>query len=139
MTFSIKQTLTFIFIVPFTPDAAESNIVTIWNANGRAIADYANSLNARRTEGYATFDFRIDKKWFGKKATWNVYFDIQNALGAAVSRPLTLLDRPLDANKKPIGDAPIFTDAKGLQRYKTKIIDDNMGNATPSIGLQVDF
>ena len=68
-----------------------------------------------------------------------MYFDIQNALGAAVSRPLTLLDRPLDANKKPIGDAPIFTDAKGLQRYKTKIIDDNMGNATPSIGLQVDF
>ena len=125
--------------IPYTPDAPESNIVTIWNANGRAIPDYANSLNARRTEGYATFDFRIDKKWFGKKATWNLYFDIQNALGAAVSRPQTLLDRPLDANKKPIGEAPIFTDSKGLKRYKTKIIDDNMGNATPSIGLQVDF
>ena len=125
--------------IPYTPDAPESNIVTIWNANGRAIPDYANSLNARRTERYATFDFRIDKKWFSKKATWNLYFDIQNALGAAISRPQTLLDRPLDANKKPIGEAPVFTDAKGLQRYKTKIIDDNMGNTTPSIGLQVDF
>lgn len=125
--------------IPYTPDAPETNIVAIWNANGRAIPDYFNSLNTRRTEGYATFDIRIDKKWFGRKTTWNIYFDVQNALGAAVNRPLTLLDRPLDADKKPIGDAPVFTDSKGVKRYKTKVIDDNSGNATPSIGLQIDF
>ena len=125
--------------VPFTPDAAESNIVAIWDANGRAIPDYANQLNANRTKGFSTFDFRIDKKWFGKKVTWNLYFDIQNALGATVSRPQTLLDRPLDANNKPIGEAPTFMDSKGLLRYKTKVINDASGNATPSIGLQVDF
>jgi CarboxypepD_reg-like domain/TonB-dependent Receptor Plug Domain len=125
--------------VPFTPDAPESNVVAIWNTNGRAIPDYANNLNANRTKGFSTFDFRIDKKWYGKKATWNLYLDIQNALGSTVSRPATLLDRPLDANKKPIGEAPIFTDSKGISRYKTKIIDDASGNATPSIGLQVDF
>lgn len=125
--------------VPFTPDSPESNVVAIWNANGRAIPDYANNLNTRRTNGFATFDFRIDKKWFGSKTTWNVYFDIQNALGATVSRPQTLLDRPLDANNKPIGEAPIFTDGKGIKRYKTKVIDDATGITTPSIGLQVDF
>ncbi len=125
--------------VPFTPDAPESNVVAIWNTNGRAIPDYANNLNANRTKGFSTFDFRIDKKWFGKKTTWNLYLDIQNALGSTVSRPATLLDRPLDANKKPTGEAPIFTDSKGIARYKTKIIDDASGNATPSIGLQVDF
>ena len=125
--------------VPYTPDAPQSNIVAIWNANGRAIPDYANQLNTARTKNYATFDFRIDKKWFGKKTTWNLYLDIQNALGVAVSRPQQLLDRPLDSNKKPIGDAPIFTDAKGISRYQTKFIDSAAGNATPSIGLQVDF
>jgi hypothetical protein len=125
--------------VPYTPDAPESNIVAVWNINGQAIPDYANQLNAARTNGYATFDFRIDKKWFGKKATWNVYFDIQNALGAVVSRPQLLLARPLDANLKPIGEAPIFTDSKGIKRYKTKYIDDSNAVPTPSIGLQVDF
>jgi hypothetical protein len=125
--------------IPYTPDAPESNIVALWDVNGRALPDYTNQLNARRTAGYTTLDFRIDKKWFGKKVTWNLYFDLQNATGTAVSRPQTLLDKPLDANQKPIGDAPIFTDAAGLKRYKTKVINDNQGNATPSIGLQVDF
>ena len=125
--------------LPYTPDAPESNIVSIWNTNGQATPDYANQLNAARTNGFATFDFRIDKKWFGKKTTWNLYFDIQNATGAAVIRPLQLLDRPLDTNKKPIGGAPTFVDAKGLMRYKTKFIDDASGNPTPSIGLQVEF
>ena len=125
--------------IPYTPDAPESNIIDIWNANGRAIPDYTNQLNAGRTKGYSTLDFRIDKKWFGKKATWNLYLDVQNLTGTAVSRPQTLLDRPLDVDKKPIGEAPTFKDDKGLGRYKTKVINDAVGNATPSIGLQVDF
>lgn len=58
--------------LPYTPDAPESNIVSIWNTNGQATPDYANQLNAARTNGFATFDFRIDKKWFGKKTTWNL-------------------------------------------------------------------
>jgi outer membrane receptor for ferrienterochelin and colicin len=124
--------------LPYTPDAANSNSVKLWQATGQATPDYTQ-LNTLRTNSYNTFDFRIDKKWYGKKATWNVYFDIQNMLGAAVSVPRTLLDRPLDANKKPIGEAPIFTGADGIPRYKTKVLDNKTGNATPSIGLQIDF
>lgn len=125
--------------IPYTPDAPESNIVALWNVNGRAIPDYSNNLNANRTNSYSTFDFRIDKKWFGKQVTWNLYFDIQNALSASVTRPVTLLNRPLDADNKPIGEAPTFTDSKGILRYQTKVISDASGNATPSIGLQVEF
>jgi hypothetical protein len=124
--------------LPYTPDAANSNSVSLWQAKGQATPDYTQ-LNTLRTNSYNTFDFRIDKKWYGKKATWNVYFDIQNMLGAAVSVPRTLLDRPLDANKKPIGEALIFTGADGIPRYKTKVLDNKTGNATPSIGLQIDF
>lgn len=124
--------------LPYTPDAAESNIKAIWDANGQAIPNYA-LLNTLRTNAIQSLDFRVDKKWYGKKITWNVYFDIQNALGATVSRPITLLDRPLDADLKPIGEAQTFTDAKGIVRYKTKIIENTQGNATPSLGLQIDF
>ncbi len=124
--------------LPYTPDAPESNIVALWQANGQAIPDYTR-LNTLRTNGFNTFDFRVDKKWFGKKRTWNVYLDVQNVLGAAVSTPQTLLNRPLDANLKPIGEAKIFKDANGVDRYETKILANTTGNRTPSIGLQVDF
>ena len=124
--------------LPYTPDAAESNIVSIWDVNGRALPDY-NRLNTLRTNNFATFDFRIDKKWFKKKITWNLYFDIQNVLGAAVNTPVTLLNRPLDANFVPTGNAPTFRDANGILRYETKQITNATGNAVPSFGLQVEF
>jgi CarboxypepD_reg-like domain/TonB-dependent Receptor Plug Domain len=124
--------------LPYTPDAQESNIKQIWDVNGRGIPDY-NLLNTARTNGFNTFDFRIDKKWFKKSITWNLYFDIQNLLGAQVTRPVTLLNRPLDEKLKPTGEAKTFTDAKGVLRYETKQISDNQGNALPSIGLQVEF
>ncbi len=124
--------------LPFTPDDPLSNAVAVWNATGRATPDYTR-LNTLRTAGFATFDFRIDKKWYGKRVTWNLYFDVQNALSAAVSRPITVLDRPLDDAKRPIGDAAVFNDAKGIARYQTRQIQDTQGNALPSIGLQVDF
>ena len=124
--------------LPYTPDAQESNVKQIWDANGKGIPDYA-LLNTARTNGFNTFDIRIDKKWFKKNITWNLYFDIQNLLSAQVSRPVTLLNRPLDEKLKPTGEAKTFTDAKGLVRYETKQISDNQGNALPSIGLQVDF
>ncbi|MBL7817236.1 MAG: TonB-dependent receptor [Saprospiraceae bacterium] len=124
--------------LPYTPDAPESNIVALWNVNGKALPDYTQ-LNTLRTNGFNTFDFRVDKKWFGKKVTWNLYFDIQNMLGAAVSTPQTILDRPLDADLKPIGDAPTYRDSKGILRYKTKVIENSVGTTVPSFGVQVDF
>jgi hypothetical protein len=124
--------------LPYTPDAPESNIVALWQATGQAIPDYSK-LNTLRTNSYNTFDFRIDKKWYGKKVTWNVYFDIQNALGASVVVPQTVLARPLDADKRPIGEAKITLDAKGISRYETRTLQNGTGNPTPSIGLQIDF
>lgn len=124
--------------LPYTPSAPESNIVALWQANGKAIPDYSR-LNTERTGNFNTFDFRVDKKWYGKKATWNVYFDIQNTLSASISVPQTVLNRPLDANKRPIGEAPIFKDANGVPRYETRVLQNKTGNATPSIGLQIDF
>jgi hypothetical protein len=124
--------------LPYTPDAPESNIKAIWDVTGQALPNYS-LLNTLRTNAFNTLDMRIDKKWYGKKITWNVYMDIQNALGATVNRSITLLDRPLDANLKPIGDAPTYTDPKGIVRYKTKVIESTQGNTTPALGVQIDF
>ena len=124
--------------LPYTPDAAASNIVTLWQANGKAVPDYSR-LNTERTGNFNTFDFRVDKKWYGKKATWNVYFDIQNTLGASIVVPQTVLNRPLDTNKRPIAEAKIFKDANSVERYETKQLENKTGNPTPSIGLQIDF
>lgn len=124
--------------LPYTPDLETSNQVALWQANGKAVPDYSR-LNSQRTGNFNTFDFRVDKKWYGKKATWNVYFDIQNTLGASIVVPQTVLNRPVDANKRPIAEAKIFKDANGVERYETKVLDNKTGNATPSIGLQIDF
>ena len=124
--------------LPYTPDAASSNIVALWQANGRATPDFSR-LNTQRTGNFNTFDFRVDKKWFGKKATWNLYLDIQNTLGASITIPQTVLNRPLDANKRPIAEAKTFKDANGVERYETKQLDNSTGQPTPSIGLQIDF
>ena len=51
--------------LPYTPDAPESNIVALWQANGKAIPDYSR-LNTLRTNGFNTFDFRIDKNGLAK-------------------------------------------------------------------------
>ncbi len=60
-------------------------------------------------------------------------------LGASVVVPRTVLARPLDDNKRPIGEAKITVDAKGIPRYETRTLENATGNATPSIGLQIDF
>ena len=124
--------------LPYTPDNTQSTAVAVWNNNGRALPDYS-LLNTERTNASNRIDLRVDKKWFGKKATWNLYLDVQNVLSNAVIIPITILDLPLDANKKPIGNATTYIGKDGITYYNTKQINNTNGNATPSIGLQVDF
>lgn len=124
--------------LPYTPEDLNSNIVAVWNRAGRALPDY-NNLNTLRTNNIGGLDVRIDKKWYGKKTTWNLYFDIQNLLVSSITRPLMVLDRPLDSNKKPIGEAPTFTDANGLLRYQTRLLENSTGTTIPSFGVQIEF
>jgi CarboxypepD_reg-like domain/TonB-dependent Receptor Plug Domain len=124
--------------LPYTPDADFSNIKSIWDRAGRALPNY-NLLNTERTNNINTLDFRVDKKWFWKTTTLNLYLDIQNALSNSVSRPIQILDLPLDADKNPIGDPIKYTDANGIERYKVKTIQNATGNLLPSIGLTIEF
>jgi hypothetical protein len=130
--------------LPYTPADPNSALVSVWNNSGRALLDY-RLLNTERTNATSRIDLRIDKKWFYKKSTLNIFFDIQNLTADAAKQKTLVLDRPLgkDANGKEIviGEAIIENPnaPADQQRYKTKFIDDIQGNLTPNIGLQFDF
>jgi len=95
-----------------------------------------NRLNTLRGSAVNALDIRIDKKWFLKKWSLNLYLDLQNVNGNVISQPTILLDRPLDDDLRPIGggDAPI-----GEQRYLTKELDTGSATILPTLGIVVEF
>jgi len=76
--------------LPYTPFSDESALIENWLVNGRGIPDYER-LNTLRTEASSIINFRVDKKWFLKRFTLNLYLDIQNVTGDAVSQQALLL------------------------------------------------
>ena len=126
--------------LPLTPFSETSSLVTNWDVNNRAIPNY-ELLNTLRNDVSNTIDIRIDKKWFFNSWNFNLFLDIENLTSNQVSDPQLILDRPVDADNKPIGpgiitnpDAPIE-----LQRYALKEINDANGNLLPSIGVIIEW
>jgi hypothetical protein len=126
--------------LPYTPFSDNSSLVANWDVNGRGIKDY-NLLNSQRANASNSLDIRIDKKWFFKKWSLNVYFDIENVTGNAVQLPALILDRPKDENGTPVGSGIIVNPSapKNEQRYKLKTIDDAQGTLLPSVGVMVEI
>ncbi len=126
--------------LPRTPFADASSLVSNWDVNNRGIPNY-DQLNSLRTEASNTIDVRVDKKWFFKKWSLNLYLDIENLTGNSVGTEQLILDRPLDENNMPIGDGMIVNpDApESEQRYKLKTISDAQGTVLPSIGVMITF
>ena len=126
--------------LPFTPFSDQSALVSSWDVNARGIKDYSR-LNTQRIEASNTIDLRIDKKWFFKKWSLNIYLDIENITANAVQIPNLILDRPRDESGMPIGDGIIENpDAPASeQRYKLKTIDDAQGTAIPSVGVMIEI
>ncbi len=126
--------------LPFTPFSDASSLVNNWDVNGRGLRDF-NQLNALRSEAVSVIDVRVDKKWFFKKWSLNLYLDLENVTSSSVTSPELILDRPLDENNMPIGPGIIANpDAPSAeQRYELKRIMDSTGNLIPSIGIQIYF
>lgn len=126
--------------LPRTPFADDSDLLLNWNINNGARLDFAR-INTLRGTAVNSIDLRIDKKWFFKKWSLNLYLDIQNVNGNAVAQPTLLLDRPLDANNMPIGDPIIVNPDAPLeeQRYLLKELDTGSGNALPTVGIVVEI
>ena len=127
--------------LPFTPaNEFASSLVSNWNVRGAELLDY-NQLNSNRLNNTNYINLRVDKKWFFKKWSLNVFLDIQNLLENKITRKQLILDVPLDNNGNPVGQPSIInpTDPINVQRYKLKYIDNTSGTRIPSIGIIVSY
>jgi hypothetical protein len=126
--------------LPFTPFDPTSSLVQNWTVNNAGIPDW-DQINTLRTGAANTLDIRVDKKWFFKKWSLNLYADVENVFANAVSIPALILDRPLDENGTPIGGAVLENpDAPpGEQRFLLKEIETAVGTPIPSLGVMIEI
>jgi hypothetical protein len=118
---------------PYTPDDVSRSLVkTNWDVRGTALPNYG-SLNSGRLANFSQLDIRVDKVWYFKKASLNLYMDIQNALNNAYLGPQTLIAAQ-DAAGNLISDpsAPVPS-------YKGEYLVNSSGFLQPSIGVIWDF
>lgn len=103
----------------------------LWDVTQRGIADY-NKLNEERLAVSHGLDLRIDKKWFYKKMSLNVYLDIQNVYNFQPEG-----EPYLTVKKDSNGNA--ITDPVNQAAYQTYLIDNPTGNVLPSVGVMLEF
>lgn len=126
--------------LPNTPFSAASSLVQVYDRRNDGLPDY-NRLNTERLSGLSTLDFRVDKRWFFKQWSMNVYLDIENFFGSAVENFVLTYDRMLDENGLPIGDPIILnpSDPPEQQRYLLKELNTSSGTPIPSIGVLIEY
>lgn len=126
--------------LPYTPFVESSALVANWDRTGRALPNY-DLINSLRTENSSTIDIRIDKKWYFKKWSLNLYLDLENLTGNAVNLPTLVLDRPLDMNNTPQGSGIIANPDASIeeQRYLLKELENTGGTTIPSIGIMIEL
>ena len=118
---------------PYTPyDTLNSSYSYVWDVNSFGVFDY-NQLNGVRLKSNHGLDIRIDKKWYWKKVTLNIYLDIQNLYNFQAETPPSLI-----AVRNTNGSLQTIT-GSNPERYNLRYIDNTAGTVLPSIGLQFEF
>ncbi|MEX2596226.1 MAG: TonB-dependent receptor [Salibacteraceae bacterium] len=117
---------------PYTPyDAQLSALKSNWDLRGVGVLDY-DLLNSERNGAVHQLDVRLDKRFFFKKWSLNVYLDIQNLYNyQAPLAPFITVER--DQNGQPLENPNDPT------RYQTKTIENFSGTILPSIGLIIEL
>lgn len=117
---------------PYTPyDVQRSMAVSNWDARGIALLDY-NQLNNRRLGNFNQFDLRVDKVWYKKKWSLNLYIDIQNLLGFTYLGPETLI-------AQQTADGTLVKNANNPLQYNSEYLPNESGTVLPTIGIIFDF
>ena len=103
--------------------------IDVWSVNGQGILDYSN-INSLRNPSFHQLDIRIDKKYYFKKWTLNIYLDIEN-----VYNKVAVLGPNLSVVRNEFGE-PI-ENSDGL--YDPLYIENTYGQFLPSIGLIIEL
>jgi hypothetical protein len=108
-----------------------SSLIPVWDATQQGIPDWVR-INTLRLPSFNQLNARVDKRWYFEKWSLNLYFDIENLLGSAVTGP-GFLDVERDANGIPL------VDPNDPTRYRTKLVSNVSTTRVPSIGVMVEF
>ncbi|HOW32322.1 MAG TPA: TonB-dependent receptor, partial [Bacteroidales bacterium] len=115
----------FVGGAPYTPfDYSRSSLIEAWDARGQGYPDY-NLYYTERLGNFHQLDIRIDKEYFFKKWSLNVYFDVQNAYNFKSKDPdVLVLQR--DGSGNPI------IDPNDQTRYSLKYLPSESGTVLPT-------
>lgn len=118
---------------PYTPwDLDKSSLIAAYNTQGRGFLDY-NQFNQLRLEPFHQLDVRVDKMFYLKKWTLNLYVDIQNLYGFKGKQPNNLIVK-LDENGQRV------INPSDPSRYALEEISGiGAGTLLPAIGVIVEF
>ncbi|MFT4678443.1 MAG: hypothetical protein ACI9RU_001034 [Litorivivens sp.] len=118
--------------LPGTPyDEQNSIAIASWNANRSGLLDYSQ-LNSQRLVANHQLDLRLDKKWYFKKWSLDVFLDVQNVYNNQ-SQASPYLDVLRDDNGQPLEDPnnPGF--------YQANYLEVSSGTRLPSIGIIIEW
>ena len=122
--------------VPYTPldlEASRLNYASI----GTGVLDNSR-LNSLRLGNFNQMDLRLDKKWNFKRASLDVFVDIQNILNAVNPAPPNYtFQRTAD------GSAFLTTDGQAIRPDGSNaiplLLENTEGSLLPSVGIVVEF
>jgi TonB dependent receptor/CarboxypepD_reg-like domain/TonB-dependent Receptor Plug Domain len=118
---------------PFDLVASQRNYLSL----GTGILDNSQ-LNSQRLGSFNQLDFRIDKKWNYRRATLDLYLDLQNMLG--FQNPSTP-QYTFKQNETATGF--VTTDGQAIKLDGSNatplILPNTSGNVLPTIGFIVEF
>ncbi|CAL2086079.1 TonB-dependent receptor [Tenacibaculum sp. 190524A02b] len=117
---------------PYTPyNYNASSIKANYDISNGGILDFAR-LNEARFDTYTQLDIRVDKTWYLKKYSINLYMDVQNVYASSSDRQPFLLPQE-------DGNGVRLTDPDDSSRYLLEEVQSTSGRAIPRIGVIVDF
>lgn len=117
---------------PYTPaNVPLSSLRSVWDLSLRELPDYS-LLNSQRIPAYHQLDIRVDKKWFFKKWSFNLFLDVQNVYNYAVPGPPILT--PVRGD-----DDQLLIDINDPSRYQMKFLDNELGIFQPTIGIVITY
>jgi len=120
----------FVGGAPYTPyDEPKSELIEAWDVQGRGYLDY-NQFNNQRLGVFHQLDMRVDKEYYFKKWSLNVYLDIQNLYNFKAQQPAELL-QVKDANGQPV--------LKDPERYQLKYLSSESGTVLPTVGIIIEL
>ncbi len=117
---------------PYTPyDRQLSALKEVWDVTRQGIYDW-DKLNTKRNSVSHGLDIRVDKKWFFKRWTLDMYLDIQNIYNSKIETQ-PYLDVVRDASGN------FVEDPQNPNAYKIYDIENTSGTVLPSIGIMIEF